>query len=99
MPFLDNSVVEFALRTPSTLKLKGNLRKYPIRNILYKYVPREIIDRPKSGFQLPIDTWLSHELRDWAKSLLKPTKILNEGLLNYQIVRRAWDQHLSGSHV
>jgi asparagine synthase (glutamine-hydrolysing) len=67
-----------------------------MRQVLYKYVPKELIDRPKMGFGVPIDAWLRHELRDWAESLLAAERLEREGFFNVRAVRQQWQEHLSG---
>ena len=71
--------------------------KWPLRAILEKYVPRELTDRPKIGFSIPIDQWLRGELRDWAESLLSEKSLREGGILNPVPVRQAWQEHLAGA--
>lgn len=95
-PFLDHRVVEFAWQLPLSEKIKGNEGKQILRKILYKHVPRELIERPKMGFAIPIDTWLRGPLKSWAEGLLDETKMRRDGFLNYQMVKEKWDEHISG---
>ena len=94
-PFLDHRVIEFAWRIPQSLKLKNNTSKWLLREILHKRVPKEIVNRPKMGFGIPIDVWLRGPLKDWAAELLNKSRLQNEGFFDAEIVQKKWKQHLS----
>jgi asparagine synthase (glutamine-hydrolysing) len=96
VPFLDHRVVEFAWRLPLSYKLREGVTKWPLRQLLYRFVPRELVERPKSGFGVPIDSWLRGPLRDWASALLDEGRLNREGYFNAALVRTAWAEHLSG---
>ena len=96
MPFLDHRVVEFGWKVPSSLRLGGGKGKVILRRILQKYIPLELIDRPKMGFGVPIDEWLRGPLRDWAESLLNESCLREQGHLNDELIRARWSDHLSG---
>ncbi|MBG0778301.1 MAG: asparagine synthase (glutamine-hydrolyzing) [Desulfovibrionaceae bacterium] len=96
VPILDHRVVELAWRVPMSLKIRGGLGKHILRELLYQHVPRDLVERPKQGFGIPLDSWLRGELRDWAEGLLAPGALEAHGLLRTEPVRRAWDEHLSG---
>ncbi len=96
VPLLDHRVVEFAWQLPLSMKIKGNQGKWILRQILYKYVPKNLVERPKTGFGIPIDAWLRGPLREWAESCLDETRLKTEGFLNPGPIRQKWHEHLSG---
>ena len=96
VPFLDHRVVEFAWQLPLEFKLRDGVGKWALRQVLYKYVPKALIERPKMGFGVPIDEWLCGPLRDWVEELLDENRLRNEGFFNAQMVRKKWEEHLSG---
>ncbi len=96
IPLLDHEVVEFAWRLPLEMKIRGDERKRLLRQLLYRHVPSELIDRPKMGFGIPLADWLREPLRDWSESLLDPTRLRNEGWFDADIVQRYWKEHLAG---
>jgi asparagine synthase (glutamine-hydrolysing) len=96
VPFLDHRVFEFAWQLPQSMKLRNGQSKWALRQILYKYVPQKLMDRPKMGFSVPIGDWLRHDLRDWAENLLDETRLRNEGFFHPCSIRKKWQEHLSG---
>ena len=96
VPLLDYRLVEFAWRVPSLLKLREDQGKWLLRQVAYRYVPHELLDRPKKGFSVPVDQWICGPLRDWAEALLDENRLRNEGLFNPAPIRKAWQDHLSG---
>ncbi len=95
VPMLDRDVVEFAWTLPLACKQGGGVRKKILRDILYRYVPRELMERPKKGFAIPLHRWLRQPgLRDWAESLLAPSLLEEQGLLETRTVRKLWDDYI-----
>ena len=97
-PFLDHRVAQVAWRLPMAMKIRGNTSKWALRQILYQHVPRELIERPKAGFAMPIGQWLRGPLRAWASELLHPDRLAREGYLRPEPITRLWQQHLSGRY-
>jgi asparagine synthase (glutamine-hydrolysing) len=96
VPFLDHRVVEFAWQLPMKYRFREGQSKWVLRQVLYKYVPKELIERPKKGFSLPIDSWLRTSLRNWAENLLDESRIRQDGYFNPIPIRQKWKEHLSG---
>ena len=96
VPFLDHRLVEYAWRLPPHAKVRGGETKLPLRRILYRYVPRHLVDRPKMGFGVPIQQWLTGPLREWAESLLNAQRMREDGVLDAAPVVRAWEEFKSG---
>jgi asparagine synthase (glutamine-hydrolysing) len=96
VPFMDHRLVEFALRLPPEMKVRGETGKYILRQVLHRYVPETLYQRPKMGFHLPLGTWLTGPLREWAEDLLDVESIRRSGLLNPAPIRMKWEEHLSG---
>ena len=97
VPILDHRVVEFAWRLPLHMKIRGGVSKWILRQVLYRHVPQELLERPKMGFSLPVDAWLRGPLRDWAESLLAPKRLRENALLDANAVGRKWQEHVSGA--
>jgi asparagine synthase (glutamine-hydrolysing) len=97
VPLLDHRVVEFAWRLPRVTKIRHGMTKWLLRQVLYRYVPQALIERPKMGFGIPLAEWLRGPLRNWAEHLLDEKRIREAGLLNASLVRKVWADHLSGN--
>jgi asparagine synthase (glutamine-hydrolysing) len=97
VPLLDHRVVEFAWRLPFGMKVRDGRGKWLLRRVLAQYVPRELFERNKMGFGIPLEHWLRGPLRDWAERLLDPRRLAADGWFDPAPVRRLWEQHLSGA--
>lgn len=97
-PLLDHRVVEFAVGLPMDQKLEQGQTKRLLRQLLYDYVPKELIERPKQGFSVPLDAWLRGRLKDWAYGYIEPSRIRGDGILNAELVEKRWQQHQRGEH-
>jgi asparagine synthase (glutamine-hydrolysing) len=96
IPLLDRRIVEFALGLPIDLNISDKQGKQVLRNVLYRYVPKQLIEREKTGFAVPVGQWLRSELREWAETLLEPSQLSSQGFWNVNLVRRKWGDHLAG---
>lgn len=96
VPLLDHRIAEFSWQLPAHQKIRGGETKWLLRQVLDRYVPRALIDRPKQGFAVPLDQWLRGPLRDWAESLIASPRLVQEGFLDAVQVRRMWLEHQSG---
>ena len=99
VPFLDPRVIDFAWHLPLSQKVRHGQGKWLLRQLLYRHVPRELVERPKQGFGVPIEHWLRGPLRDWAEDLLSPAALAADGLLDPAPIRAMWHRHLSGRNV
>jgi asparagine synthase (glutamine-hydrolysing) len=98
VPFLDHRVIEFAWQLPLSMKIRNGQSKWLLRQLLYRHVPAQLVERPKTGFGVPIDTWLRGPLKDWAGELLDLSRLAREGYLHAETVTQCWQEHLSGRH-
>ena len=96
VPFLDHKIVELAWRMPQNMKINGSIGKSVLRDILYKHVPKKLIERPKAGFSIPLGDWLKGPLRSWATPLLENSRLEEEGYLDAKYVNKIWAEHLAG---
>jgi asparagine synthase (glutamine-hydrolysing) len=97
VPLLDHRLVELAWKIPINMQYRDGQGKWPLRKCLDKFVPRDLMDRPKMGFGVPIEDWLSGPMREWAEDLLAPDRLRREGYFDEQVVREKWNEHLDGS--
>ena len=95
-PLLDHEIVRFAWGLPSARKWRDGVSKRPLRELLYRRLPREMVDRPKRGFEPPLADWLRGPLRDWAQALIASDALAADGLIDPEPVRAVWEEHLKG---
>lgn len=98
VPFLDHRLVEFGFKIPQSMKFRDQKGKWILREVLYRHVPKKLIERPKMGFAIPMNKWLRGPLKDWAENLLDEKRLKQEGYFNYKPIRKKWLEHLSGKH-
>lgn len=98
VPFLERNVVGFSTRVPAGMKVRDGRGKWLVRQVLYRHVPADMIDRPKTGFSIPLDAWLRGPLKSWAADLLSPARLKRQGLFDPARVTRMFDEHLSRHH-
>ncbi len=96
IPMLDHRLIEFAWRLPTSIKVRDGQEKWPLRQVLYQHVPASLIDRPKMGFGVPIDSWLRNELKPWAEELLNEKRLQDEGFFKPELIRLMWNEHQTG---
>ncbi|WP_353147173.1 asparagine synthase (glutamine-hydrolyzing) [Pollutimonas bauzanensis] len=96
VPMIDHRVFEFAQRLPRDYKIRDGQGKWLLRQLLYRHVPRQMVDRPKKGFSVPLGAWLRGPLQDWASALLDPALLRQQGLFHAEPIIRKWQEHQSG---
>ncbi len=96
IPLLDHRVVEFACTLPLAMKLRDGTSKWLLRHLLYKYIPKELVERPKMGFGIPLDHWMCGALRGWIEDLLSEERLSNDGFFDPKLLRNRWQQYLAG---
>lgn len=99
IPLLDPRIIDFAWRLPIELKFAEGTTKWILKQVLYRYVPRELIDRPKMGFSMPVGLWLKGPMRDWAETLLDEKKMSQDGHFDSKAVRSSWGQYMQGKRA
>jgi asparagine synthase (glutamine-hydrolysing) len=95
-PLLDHTVAEFAWRVPLHLKRRDGRGKWLLREVLRRYVPDAIVDRPKMGFGVPVREWLAGPLREWSRDILSPTRLQRDGFFRPEAVGRLWERQQAG---
>ncbi|WLD93011.1 asparagine synthase (glutamine-hydrolyzing) [Alkalihalobacillus sp. AL-G] len=98
IPLLDHRIIDFAIHLPTKYKISDNQGKWILRQVLYKYLPESLVNRPKSGFNVPIGEWLRGPLREWGEELLSSNRLREEGFFNEKIIRRKWEEHQSSKY-
>ncbi|MDD5120693.1 MAG: asparagine synthase (glutamine-hydrolyzing) [Candidatus Omnitrophica bacterium] len=96
VPFLDHRVISLAWLLPLSMKIRNGQSKWILNQVLYKYVPKELIHRPKMGFSIPIGDWMRGPLRDWIEALLGESRLRQEGFFDSRFIRLRWQEHLCG---
>ncbi|MEE9299843.1 MAG: asparagine synthase-related protein, partial [Alphaproteobacteria bacterium] len=96
VPLLDHRVVELVARLPLSVKFRGRQSKRLLRSVLYKYVPRALVERRKMGFRVPLRSWLRGPLRAWADAELAERRLVEEGFFDAAVIRRRWNEHVAG---
>jgi asparagine synthase (glutamine-hydrolysing) len=96
IPLLDHRIIEFAWSLPASFKQRGHQGKWLLRQVLYRHVPRKLVERPKRGFAAPVEEWLRKDLRPWAEELLDENRMRRDGFFQERNVRQKWNEHVSG---
>lgn len=96
IPLLDHRIVEFAASLPHTITYRNGVGKQILRRVLFRYVPKQLVERPKMGFGIPLEHWLRGQLREWAEALLDASRLKQEGYFFPELIRQKWQEHLSG---
>jgi asparagine synthase (glutamine-hydrolysing) len=96
VPLLSHELVEFAWTLSPDLKIRAGDGKWILKQVLRRYLPDNLVDRPKMGFAVPLDTWLRGPLREWAEDLLLPARLHDEGFFDAKVIRRYWNEHIRG---
>ena len=94
-PFLDPKIIEFSSKIPLNMKIRDGQGKWALRQVLYRYLPKKLFERPKAGLSIPIEDWLRGPLKEWAENLINTKRIQNEGFFNSEYIRIIWEQHIS----
>jgi len=96
VPYLDHNLVEFIMSLPLKMKIRNGSSKWILKQVLYRHLPQELMDRPKMGFAVPVGDWIKESMREWTEDLISKKRIEKEGYFNSKAVDELWRQHLSG---
>ncbi len=99
IPFLDPELVAFSWNLPTNMKIRNGQGKWLLRQVLHRYVPKKLVDRPKHGFSVPIEHWLRGPLKEWGENLLNEQRIMRDGFFNPKPIRRMWVEHQTGKKL
>lgn len=97
VPILDHRVVEFASTVPASMKIRNGQSKWLLRQVLYKHVPSQLVDRPKMGFGVPIGKWMRQDLREWCEDMLSPATLTRQGYLDAKFTSKIWQDYKKGN--
>jgi asparagine synthase (glutamine-hydrolysing) len=98
-PFLDNRIIEFVSQLPSSLKYNNGEKKYLIKKIAHKYIPKELLDRPKTGFSLPVNEWLRNELKNYLYEFVNEEQLNKHDFINVKKAISMRDEFLAGKDI
>ena len=98
VPFLDHNLIEKSFKIPFKYKYRNGKTKWILRKILSKYIPINLIEKPKRGFGIPIEYWLKNNLKDWAEYLINEDRLNKEGLFKTKKIRLMWNDFLLGKN-
>ena len=98
VPFLNHKLIEYIWKIPHSLKFQNGEGKLILKKILSNYIPKKLMERPKKGFSIPLDSWLRGPLKDWAENLLSEKRLSQEGYFNTELVRRKWSEHINNEY-
>lgn len=96
-PLLDHNLVEFSWRIPDDLKIRRNQGKWIFKEVVHKYIPKEMMERPKMGFSIPLGEWLRTDLRDWVEALLSKERLVSDGFFDAKVLHNKWAEHIKGT--
>jgi asparagine synthase (glutamine-hydrolysing) len=96
VPYLDHNLVEFIMSLPLEMKIRDGSSKWILRQVLYRHLPQQLMERPKMGFSVPVGEWIKGPMKEWAEDFLSQERLKKEGYFNAKTVGKMWQRHLSG---